>query len=121
MCDVDKQVSNDDGGCVLGCAAHAHRLHQGWGGVLRRLSAHAAMCALGIDKLRQHPAEILLLGRHAEHNALGAHVPVRSLDIGHGETQLDLSRWILLGSRVQRESGLSSHGLAPTRGFELYL
>ena len=28
---------------------------------LRRLRAHAAMCALGIDKLRQHPVEVLLL------------------------------------------------------------
>src|ERR1700747_1509487 len=67
---------------------------------LRRLRAHAAMCALGIDKLRQHPAKILLLWRHGEQNALGAHVSVKSLDIGDSESQLDFSRWILVGSRV---------------------
>lgn len=49
---------------------------------LRHLHAHAAMCSLGIDKLRQHTAEILLLGKHAEQNALGAHIPIESLDIG---------------------------------------
>jgi hypothetical protein len=32
-------------------------------------AVHAAMCALLIDKLCQHAAEILLLGRHAEQNA----------------------------------------------------
>ena len=51
------------------------------GDVSRCFSAHAAMCAFGIHKLRQHTAEILLLGRHAEHHALGAHVPVESLNI----------------------------------------
>ena len=53
------------------------------------------MCALGIDKLRQHPAEILLLGRHAKQNTLGAHVAVETLDIGDSEAQLDLSCWVL--------------------------
>jgi hypothetical protein len=45
------------------------------------------MFAFGIDELRQHPAEILLLQRHAEQNALGAHVSVKSLDIGDSEAQ----------------------------------
>src|SRR5438046_10117925 len=70
------------------------------------------MCAFGIDELRQHPAEVLLLWRHAEEHALGAHVPVESLDIGDSETQCDLPRWIVVGSRVQRESGFARHELA---------
>jgi len=40
------------------------------------------MSALGIYELSKHPAEIRILGRHAEQNALGAHLPVESLDIG---------------------------------------
>jgi hypothetical protein len=36
---------------------------------LRRLRADAAMCALGIYELRQHPAEILLLRGHAEYRS----------------------------------------------------
>ena len=80
--------------------------------LVRRLRAHAAMCAFGIYELRQNPAEILLLGRHAEQNALGAHVPVESLHIGYSETEFDFSCWILVGSWVQRESGLARHELA---------
>jgi len=53
-------------------------------GVLRRLRPHAAICALGIDELRKHPAEILFLGRHAEEHTFRTHVPVKSLDIGNG-------------------------------------
>ena len=53
---VDEQVGNDDGGCVLGSAAHPDRLHQD-AGILRRFRAHAAMCAFGIDRLCQHPGE----------------------------------------------------------------
>src|SRR5215831_18032387 len=79
------------------------------------------MCALGIDKLCQHPAEILLLGRHGEQHPLRAHVSVKSLDIGDSEAQFQFSCWVLLGSRVQRESCLSCHELAPTRRLELYL
>ena len=52
---------------------------------LRRLSANTAMCPFRIDKLRKNAAEILLLGRHGEQHALGAHVPVESLDIGNSE------------------------------------
>src|SRR5204862_7486264 len=89
--------------------------------LLRRLCAHAAMCAFGIDELRQHPAEVLLLWRHAEEHALDAHVPVESLDIGDSETQFDLPRWIFVGSRVQRESSFVRHELAPARRFELEL
>ena len=37
------------------------------------------MCALGIDKLRQYPAEILLLWRDTEEHAFRAHVPVNRL------------------------------------------
>jgi hypothetical protein len=48
------------------------------------------MCALRIDKLRQNPAKILLLWRHGEHNALGAHVPVECLDIGNSKSQIRL-------------------------------
>src|SRR5580693_8406562 len=79
------------------------------------------MCALGIDELRQHPAEILLLWRHAEQNTLGAHVPVESFYVGDSEPQFDLSSRVLVGSRVQRESGFARHELAPTRRFELKL
>jgi hypothetical protein len=64
--------------------------------------SHVAACALGIDELRERSAAILLLGRHAEQNALCAHVPVESLDIGNG-APFDLSRRILVGSRVQSE------------------
>src|ERR671931_1492342 len=81
--------------------------------LLRCLRAHAAMCAFGTDKLRQHPAEILLLRRHAEEDAFRGHLTVERLDIGDSETQFDFSRWILFGSRVQRESGLPRHELAP--------
>jgi hypothetical protein len=70
---------------------------------LRCLSAHAAMCALGIEKLRQHPTEILLLRRHAEQNALGAHVPVKSLHVGNRKAQFDFSCRIFIGSRVHCE------------------
>ena len=90
------------------------------GNVLRRLRAHAAVCALGIDKLRQHAAKILFLRRHAEQNPFGAHVPVESLDIRDGEPEFDFSRWILVGTRMQRESGLACYELAPTRLFELH-
>jgi hypothetical protein len=57
--------------------------------VLRSLCAHAAMCTFGIDELRQHPAEILLLWRHAEEHAFRAHVPVGCLHVGDGEPQFD--------------------------------
>jgi hypothetical protein len=46
------------------------------------------MCALGIDKLCKHPAEILFLGRHAEQNALGADVTVKSLEIAEAKYPL---------------------------------
>jgi hypothetical protein len=85
----------------------------------RRLRTDAAMCAFRINELGQHPAEILLLGRHGEEHTLCAHVPVESLDIGNGETQLDFSRWVFVGSRVQRESGFSRYELAPARRLEL--
>jgi len=74
--------------------------------VLCRLRANAEMCPLGIYKLRQNAAEILLLGRHGEQHALGAHVSVKRFDIGNGKAQFDFSRRIFVGSRVQRESGL---------------
>jgi len=89
-----------------------HRLRR-W--VLRRLRTHAAMCSLGIDKLRQHPAAILLLRRHAEQNALRAHVPVESLDVRDSETQFDLSCRIFVRRRVQRESSFARRELAPAR------
>src|SRR5438552_16121270 len=79
------------------------------------------MCAFGIDELRQHPAEVLLLWRHAEQHALGAHVQVESLDIVNSATHFDLPRWIFVGSRVQRESSFARHELAPARRFELEL
>src|SRR5215469_8743630 len=88
---------------------------------LCRLRAHAAMCAFGIDKLRQHPAEILLLRRHAEQNTLGSHVPVKSLDIGDRETQFDFSSRILVGSGMQSEGGFTRRELAPTRRLEFQL
>src|SRR5580692_2123950 len=79
------------------------------------------MCAFGIDELREHPAEILLLWRHAEQNTLGAHVAVESLHVGNSEPQFDLSSRVLFGSRVQRESGFARHELAPARRLELDL
>src|ERR1700746_214187 len=88
---------------------------------LRRLRAHTAMSALGIDKLCQNATKVLLLGRHAEQNTLGAHVAVETLDIGDSESQFDLSCWVLVRSRVQCESGLACHKLAPTRRFEFHL
>jgi hypothetical protein len=48
------------------------------------------MSAFGIDKLSQHTAEILLLGRHAEQHALGGHFLVKGFDIRISETQFDL-------------------------------
>jgi hypothetical protein len=77
------------------------------------------MCAFGIDELREHPAEILLLGRHAEKHAFCAHVPVENLDNGNSEAQFDFSRWILVGSRVQRESGFARDKLTPAGRLEL--
>jgi len=67
--------------------------------VLRCLRAHAAMCALGIDELREHPAEILR-GRHTEDDAFRAHVSVKRLYVGDSEPQFDLSSRVLFGSRV---------------------
>ena len=75
------------------------------GCLLPSVRAHAAVRAFGIDKLRQNSPKILVLGRHAEQHALGAHIPVESLDIRDCEAQFDLSRWILVGSRMQGESG----------------
>src|SRR5690348_11882579 len=54
--------------------------------LLRRLSYNTAMCAIGIDRLRQHPAKILLLWGNGEQLALGGHLPVKSLDIGEKST-----------------------------------
>ena len=88
-------------------------------GCLRRFNADTAMCALGIHKLSQHAAEVLLR-RHAEQNTFSSHAPVESLDIRDGETEFDFSRWILVGTRMQRESGLACYELAPTRLFELH-
>ena len=79
------------------------------------------MCPFGIDKLRQYPAEILLLRSHGEHNTFGAHVPVKSLHLWNGETQFDSTCWVLVGSRVQRERGLARYKLAPPRRLELEL
>jgi hypothetical protein len=56
-----------------------------------------------------HSPEILLLGWHGEKHSLGAHVPVESLDIVNGKTQFDLPSAVLLGSRMQRESGFSRY------------
>ena len=77
------------------------------------------MCTFGIDELRQHPTEILLLWRHAEEHALGAHLAVESLDIGNSEAQFDFSRWILVGSRVQGEGRFARNELTPTGRLEL--
>ena len=50
------------------------------------------MGTLGVDKLRQHAAKILLLRWHAEQNALGTRVPVKGFDIGYGQTPVELPR-----------------------------
>jgi len=73
------------------------------------------MRTLGIDKLRQHATEILLLRRHAEQDTFGAHIPVKSLDISDSETQFHFACRIFIGSRVQSQSGLARRELAPTR------
>ncbi len=52
--------------------------------LLSRLSSHAAMCALGIDELRQHPAEILLLLRRAEEHALGTRLRPPAVVVNYG-------------------------------------
>jgi hypothetical protein len=54
------------------------------------------MCAFGIDELRQHPTEILVLWRHAEEHAFRAHVSVKGLNISDSEAQFDFSGWILV-------------------------
>src|SRR5579862_8608976 len=78
------------------------------------------MCAFGINELRQHTAEILLLGCHAKQHDLGAHVSIESLDISDGETQFDLPRWILVGSRVESECRFARGKFTPARRFELH-
>src|SRR5215472_11567240 len=85
---------------------------------LRRFRAHAAMCAFRIDKLCEHPTEVLLLGRHAEQYALGAHIPIERLDISDSETQFHFACRIFVRSRVQRESSFARHELTPLRRFE---
>ena len=72
-------------------------------------------------ELCQYPTEILLLGRHVEQLTLGAQVPVERFDVCNCETQFDFSCWVLVGSRVQRESGFARHELAPSRRLELDL
>jgi hypothetical protein len=71
------------------------------------------MCAFRIDKLRQDPAKILLLGRHAEQDAFGSDVLVESLNIGNPEALFDSPGGILIGSRMQSEGGFARHELAP--------
>src|ERR1700747_178148 len=78
------------------------------------------MCAFGIDKLCQHPAQILLLWRHGEKHAFRAHVPVKSLDIDNSETQFDLACRVLVRSWVQSESAVARHELTPAGRFELH-
>jgi hypothetical protein len=65
------------------------------------------VCTFGIDELRQQSSEILLLWRNAEEHAFRAHVPVEALHVGDSEPEFDFSRRILVGSRVQGESGFT--------------
>jgi len=76
------------------------------------------MCTFTIDELRQQPAEILLRWRNAEEHALRAHVPVEGLHVGDSEPEFDLSRRVLVGSRVQGESGFARREFTPAGRFE---
>ena len=74
MGNVHEQVSNYDGGCALGVAAHSHRLHQVcW--VLRSLRANAAMCPFGIHELRSTPPKSCFLGGMLNSTPCEAEVP----------------------------------------------
>src|SRR6516162_2571491 len=85
---------------------------------LCRLCGHAAMFTFGIDELRQQSAEILFFWRNAKEHAFRAHVPVEGLHVGDGEPKFDLSRWIHVGSRVQRQSGFAGRKFTPAGRFE---
>src|ERR1700739_574549 len=76
------------------------------------------MCTFGIDELRQQPAEILLRWRNAEAHALRAHLPVEGLHVGDSEPEFDLSRRVLVGSRMQGESGVPRREFTP--GHRIY-
>lgn len=52
---------------------------------LGRVRSHAAVCAFGVDELRQHSAEILLLGQHTELHTFRVHLAIEGLDIGNLE------------------------------------
>ena len=88
--------------------------------LLRRLCPHAAMCALGIYELRQHAAEILLFGSHAEQNTLSTHLPVESLDIGDSETSSTFPAGFLSEAGCKARGGFARHELAPAGRFELH-
>lgn len=76
------------------------------------------MCTFGIDELRQQPTEILLLWWNAEEHASRAHFPVEGLHVGDSEPEFDLSRRVLVGSRVQGESGFARREFTPAWRFE---
>ena len=76
------------------------------------------MCTFGIDELGQPPSEILLPWRNAEEHAFRAHVPVEGLHVGDSESEFDLSRRVLVGSRVQGASGFARREFTPAGRFE---
>src|SRR5580704_13363577 len=76
------------------------------------------MCSFGIDELSQQPAEILLLWRNGEEHALRAHVSVEGLHVCDSEPEFDVSRRVLVGSRVQGESGFARREFTPAGRFE---
>ena len=76
------------------------------------------MCTFGIDELRQQPTKILLLWWNAEEYASRAHFQVEGLHVGDREPEFDLSRRVLVGSRVQSKSGFARREFTPARRFE---
>src|SRR5215469_13437800 len=76
------------------------------------------MCTFGIHELRQQTTEILLLWWNTEEYAFRAHVLIKGLDVGDGKPEFDLSRRVLIGSRVQGEGGFARREFAPAGRFE---
>jgi hypothetical protein len=61
----------------------------------------------------------LLLRWNAEEHAFRAHVPVEGLHVSDSEPEFDLSRRVLVGSRMQGESGFARREFTPAGRFAL--
>jgi len=69
---------------------------QGAAGEAASLSCRDAdVAAFRIDEPCQHPAEILLCGRHAESDAFGSHYLVELLQVRDADAELDSSGRVL--------------------------